>query len=274
MSGARVRIRPARGWVPVDWASLWEFRELLWALAARDVKLRYRQTVLGAIWVVLQPLLGAGVFAFVFGTVAKLDSGETPYFLFSYSGLLLWNAFSGGVLRASGAMLQNVGLVSKIFVPRMLLPVSTILSVLLDFAVAFAVLVGLLSLRGVGFGLPVLTAPLWLGAAMLLALGFGLFFGALVVRFRDVSHILPVAIQFGLYASPVAYATSAVPEAVRPIFLLNPMAPLLDGFRWAVCGGAPPAAWAAGYAAACALLVFAAGAIYFARVEREFADVI
>lgn len=271
---ARVLIRPTAGWRWVDVGEMWRFRDLLWAMAIRDVKLRYRQTALGVVWVVLQPIVGAGIFAFVFGRVAKLESGAVPYFLFSYAGLLAWNAFSGTLNRATGALLANAGLVGKIYFPRLLLPFSAVFSGLLDFAVALLVLLGLLAARGVMPGWPLLTLPLWLALAIALALGGGMFCGALAVRYRDVSHIVPVAVQFLLYGSPVAYATAAVPAEVRPLFLLNPLAAILDGFRWAIYGQPLAEPWTVPYAAVVAGVAFLFGTLFFTRVEREFADVI
>src|SRR5258708_2609073 len=186
MLAPTLRIRPARGWEALDLSGLWRFRDLLFALAVRDIKLRYRQTLLGILWVVLQPLLGAGIFAFVFGRVARLDSGGVPYVLFAYTGLLAWNLFNGIVLKAAGSLVANAPLVAKVFFPRLLLPFSSVLSTLLDFAVALAVGTLLFFVSGQVPGLSLLATPFWLVMLLLMATGFGLLCASLAVVSRDV----------------------------------------------------------------------------------------
>ncbi len=272
---AIVRIRPPRAWESLDFSALWRFRDLLLALAVRDIKLRYRQTFLGVLWVVLQPLLGAGIFAFVFGRVARLDSGGEPYVLFAYAGLLAWNLFNGVVLKASGALVANAPLVSKVFFPRLLLPFSGVLSTLLDFVIALAVggILFLASGRTPGFSL--LLAPFWLVLLLLLATGIGLLCAALAVSYRDVLHILPVALQFLLYGSPVGYTIAAIPPGLaRTLYKLNPLAPSIEGFRVAMLGHGFIGLRSGLYASAAAVFVFIAGVVVFRRMERQFADVI
>jgi len=270
-----VRIRPPRPWEALDLSSLWRFRDLLIALAVRDIKLRYRQTLLGVLWVVLQPLLGAGIFAFVFGRVARLDSGGEPYLLFAYAGLLAWNLFNGVVLKASGALVANAPLVAKVFFPRLLLPFSGVLSNLLDFAIALVVGGFLLLASGQTPGLSLLLAPFWLVMLLLLATGVGLLGAALAVSYRDVLHILPVALQFLLYGSPVGYTISVIPPGLpRTLYKLNPLAPLLEGFRNALLGHGFIGLRSGLYACTAAVAVFLAGLVVFRRMERQFADVI
>ncbi len=267
-----VRIRPPARWAALDLRALWRFRGLLWALSLRDIKLRYRQTALGVLWVVFQPLLGAGIFAFVFGRVAKLDSGGVPYVIFCYAGLLAWNLFSNTVIKASGSLISNAALVSKVFFPRLLLPFSAAISSLLDFAIALAAGFALMFAQGfTPSPSPLLLLLLLL--LLVLALGLGLIGSALAVAYRDVIHLLPVALQLLLYASPVAYAIAVIPTEWREIYALNPLAPLLESFRAALLGGAiDPCAIA--YAAAVTLVVFLAGVLVFRHRERQFADVI
>ncbi len=269
-----VRIRPRKGWVALDLKEVWQYRDLLFTLAGRDVKLRYRQTVLGAAWVVLQPLLTAGIFSVVFGRVAKLPSDGLPYFLFSYAGLLAWNAFSGTLGKASTVLLGNANLVSKIYFPRLILPLSTVFSTLLDFGVALVMMAVLMVIFGVVPHIGILLLPVWLLLILMTAIGLGLFTSALAVSYRDVQYILPVLIQFGLYATPVAYAVSAVPQDLRPWYFLNPLSGLLEAFRWSLLGvGSLPIGYVL-YSAAMAIGLFFIGLFAFRRMERRFADVI
>jgi lipopolysaccharide transport system permease protein len=267
-------IRRTTGWRGYNARELWDFRDLLVVLGARDVKLRYRQTALGVIWVILQPLIGAGIFSLVFGKVAKLPSDGVPYFLFAYAGFLGWNAFQGTLGRSSMCLVQSSHLISKVFFPRLILPLSTVLSTLLDFAVGLAFLVVLWLVYGVSPGPRVLLLPVWMLLMQCLALGIGFYASALTVRFRDVQHALPVLTQFVLYASPVAYATSVVPESVRTFYLLNPLTGLLEAFRWSLVGNTTLDLRHIGYSAVVSLVVFVWGAIAFRRMERQFADVI
>jgi lipopolysaccharide transport system permease protein len=242
--------------------------------AVRDLKLRYRQTALGVMWVLLLPLLGAGIFALVFGRVAKLPTSGVPYFLFAYAGLLGWNLFQGTLSRAGSSLVSNAHLVSKVFFPRVIMPLSAACSATVDTVIAFGLLLILLPAYGVPLTPAFALVPLWLLLFQILALGLGLYASALSVSYRDVTHILPIVTQFLLYASPVGYRTSLVPNTFRTLYVLNPLAGLLDALRWSLLGGAPPQ-WAhVGYAAvvSCGLLV--AGAFAFRRMERKFADVI
>jgi lipopolysaccharide transport system permease protein len=268
-------IKPRRSWLPTNPRELWSFRELMVRFAARDITLRYRQTLLGAIWVVLVPLLGAGVLSFVFGGVADLQGPPgIPYFVFTLAGMVAWTVFSQVVTRSSGSLVGNAGLVGKVYFPRLLLPISTVLSTLVDAAVSLALLVVLLFASGVRPGVGVITFPLWFALVVFLALGIGLAFGALMVRFRDVQYVLPVGIQFLLFASPVAYTLASVPESAQTLYELNPLTGLLEGMRWSLIGTERPDTWVLVYAGAASLVVLAIGTVIFTRMEREFADVI
>lgn len=274
-----VRIRPSSGWAALNLRDVWTFRDLLVALAARDVKLRYRQTALGVAWVVLQPLLGAGILTFVFGTIAKLPAPDgVPGYLFVLAGMLAWNVFSTTLTKAGTCLVGNAQLVSKVYFPRLVLPLSTVLSALIDFAVGGVCLAVLMAVKGVAPGWPVVLLPVWLGLMVCLAVGIGLYAAGLTVSYRDVQYVLPVAIQMLLYASPVAYSVTValdrLPAGARRWFLLNPLAGLLDAFRWSALGGRPPHWPAVGWAAGVSVAVLGAGLFAFRRMERRFADVI
>jgi lipopolysaccharide transport system permease protein len=270
-----VRIRPPRAWEGLDLSSLWRFRDLLMALAVRDIKLRYRQTLLGVLWVILQPLLGAGIFAFVFGRVARLDVEGQSYVLFAYAGLLAWNLFNGVVLKASASLVANAPLVSKVFFPRLLLPFSGVLSTLLDFGIAFVVGEVLLLISGKPPSVSLLLMPFWLFFLLLLATGIGLLCAALAVAYRDVIHILPVTLQFLLYGSPVGYTIAIIPDGLpRLLYKLNPLAPFIEGFRVSLLGHGLIGLRSSIYACCMAFVIFLAGLLVFRRMERQFADVI
>ena len=269
-------IRPSKGFAALDLPEVWQFRELLNGLAYRDIKLRYRQTALGVIWVILQPLLAAGIFSFVFGTVAKMPSeGPWPYFVFSYAGLLAWNAFQSTLTKASSCLVGNANLVSKVYFPRLILPLSIVPSSLIDMGVAMVLMVGLMVKWHVYPGIvPLLLLPVWLCLFMMLALGVGLYAAALMVTYRDVQFILPVMVQFLLYGSPITYSLSKIPTAYLNFYLLNPLAELFVAFRWSLLGSAAPNPFWVAYSAAVSLVVFGFGALSFKRMERRFADVI
>ncbi len=268
-------IQPTAGWQAINLRELWQFRDLLTTLAQRDVKLRYRQTALGVVWVVLQPLISAGIFSFVFGKVAKLPAPHgVPYLVFSYAGLLAWNAFSATLTKTSGCLLQNSNLVSKVYFPRLALPLSTIFSTLIDFSVALVMMIVLMTINHVVPSPAVLLLPVWLLLVIMLAMGVGLYTSALMVSYRDVQFILPVLTQFLLYASPIAYSAALIPAKYKLIFEMNPLTGLLEGFRWSLLGTAHPAWGTVGYAAAVSLVVFVLGAFSFKKMERKFADII
>jgi lipopolysaccharide transport system permease protein len=257
-----------------DFAEVWRFRDLCGALGRRDVTLRYRQTLLGVVWVVLQPLIAGGLFTVVFGKVAKLPSDGIPYFLFAYSGFVAWTAFQNALTRSSGSLLAQSSLVTKVYFPRLVLPLSSLWSTAVDFLVGMGSLVVLLVIYRVTPGWPLLLLPVWIVLLHAMGLGLGTLSAALSVRYRDLQYALPVLVQLLLYASPVAYGTAVVPARFRALYVLNPLAGTLDGFRWSVAGTAPPSALSVlmAFAGACAAL--AIGFSFFARFERRLADVI
>jgi lipopolysaccharide transport system permease protein len=267
-------IRPPSRWAPLHLRELWHFRDLMVRFVARDVTLRYRQTVLGVIWVILQPLLAAGAFSFVFGRVAGLSSGGVPYFAFAFVGMLAWNVFSASVTRMSTSLTSNSGLVSKIYFPRVILPLSVLGSVLLDFVVALGMFVVIFFVADLTATSSLLTLPLWLALVVMLATGIGVLSAALMVPYRDVQFIVPFGMSMLLYVSPVGYSLASVPASARTLYELNPLTGILEGFRWCMLGTGELNVFATMWAIGATLVVFVVGVIAFAHMERRFADVI
>ena len=277
MAGAvrpHLTIRPSSGWAAINVVELWQFRDLLFGLAGRDLKLRYKQTALGVIWVVLQPLMAAGIFSFVFGKVAKMESDGVPYFVFAYAGLLGWNLFNNTVTKASSCLIGNAQLISKVFFPRLILPLSTVPSVMIDFAVAAGMLAVMMAFHRTLPPATLLLLPVWMALLLMLSLGLGLITASLTVSYRDVQYILPVFLQILLYASPIAYPVSKVPTNLRTVYYLNPLTAPLEAFRSSLLGTSMPYWHQILYAAAVSLAVFLVGVYSFKRMERKFADVI
>lgn len=268
------RIRPSRGWVALGLRELWEYRELLWFLVWRDVKVRYKQTVLGAGWAILQPVATMVVFSLFFGRLAGVPSDGLPYPIFSFAGLVPWSFFSQGLSQSANSLVGSHNLITKVYFPRLAIPISTVLAGLVDFALAFLVLLVMMLAYGIVPGPEVLAlAPLLL-LALVTALGAGLWLSALNVQFRDVRYIVPFLTQLWLFLTPIAYPSSLLGEPWRTVYGLNPMAGVVEGFRWALLGtGEPPGAMLAASVLA-ALALLASGAFYFRRTERTFADVI
>lgn len=256
------------------WRELWEAREVAYRFGQRDVVLRYRQTAVGVAWVLLQPLASAGIFSVIFGNVAKLPSDGVPYFLFSFISMLAWTLFNGVVSRSSSSVVGNQALVSKVFFPRMLVPLSTLFSVLLDFAVAFVLGIVLLVVYRVNPGWPVLLVPVWTLLVLSFGTGIGLAASAIMVKYRDVAYVLPWLLQVGLYATPVAYSLTAVPGRYHWLFLANPMSWLMECFRWSMLGTAMPPLWQILGAVGAGVLVLFGGVLVFQSRERVFADLI
>jgi len=270
-----LRIKPTTGFGGLNFSELWAFRGLLAALALRDIKLRYRQTALGVAWVLVQPILASGILAFVFGIVAGVTKpGRSPIFQFVLGGYMGWSLFSSVFSRSGQSLLQHSALITKVFFPRILLPVSTVLAALLDFVVALGLFLVLAILFGPGIGWQVITLPFWIFFLLLFGIGLGLVSAALSVRFRDVPHMTPVLMQIIFYASPIAYQTANVPEKWRGLFLLNPLASLFDGLRWSLLGEGRIGVLQTAYSVVTAVFVTLVGVAIFRHAEREFADVI
>ncbi len=269
-----VVIEPPRRLNLPRWSELWQAREVVVRLAYRDIIVRYRQTILGVAWVIIQPVMSAGIFSLVFGTVAKLSSDGLPYFLFSLAGMLAWNLFNGALTRASASLVANQALVSKVFFPRILVPISTIASVMLDFVVGLALAIVLLFVYGVNPGWPILLIPVWVVLIAMLGIGIGTAAAAMMVRYRDIGYILPWLLQIILYASPVAYSIQSIPKHLKWIFAANPITWLLDAFRWSLVGTTAPPLWQIISLCVVSVVLLFLGVLYFQSHEREFADMI
>ncbi len=269
-----IRIRPSRGWASLNLAELWSYRDLLLILAGRDVKLRYRQTALGVIWVILQPLLAATIFAVVFGLFARLPSDGRPYGLFVLCGLLPWSFISGAVQRAGNSLVSEARLISKVYFPRLLIPLASSAAVLIDLAVSLLVLALAMAIYRVAPGWRVLALPLFVLLGLLLGAGASFWLSALNVRYRDFMYALPFLLQMWLYASPVVYASSLVPERWRWLYSLNPAVGVIEGFRWSLLGSDTLTAPMLAASTLVGLILFVSGAYFFRRVERSFADII
>lgn len=267
-------IRASTGWPNLGLGELWIFRGLLLTFAGRELRLRYRQTALGVAWFVLQPLIVAATFSFVFGAVARMPAERVPRLVFTYAGMLAWTLFSSIVTRGSQTMVVNAPLISKVFFPRELLPLSLVLPALVDFVIALALLVVLAGASSVFPSAAVLLLPIWLLLVCLLACGLALIFSALTVWYRDLQFVVQLAIQLLLYLSPLAYSVESVPPRFRAIVALNPLTPLLEGFRWSLLGTGRVSGGQMFYAAAVSLGSFFVGLAVFRRLERSFADVV
>lgn len=269
-----IRIRPTRGWASLHLRDLWEYRELLFFLAWRDIKVRYKQTVLGVTWVVLQPLATTLIFSVIFGNLAKIPSDNLPYAVFALAGLVPWNFFASAFARGSGSLVGSANLISKVYFPRLVIPIAGVLAGLVDFAIVLALLIGLMFFYGRGITLAFLLLPLYVLLAMAIALGVSLWLSALYVQYRDVGYVVPFLSQVWLYATPVVYPASLVPEPYRVWYALNPMVSVVEGFRWALFGtGQAPNAMLA-VSVVVALVILVSGAFFFKRMEKTFADVV
>ncbi len=264
-------IRPQRGWARIDLGALVHYRDLIWFLTKRDIQLRYRQTALGVAWAVLQPVATMAVFSLFFGRLGRLPSDGIPYPLFVFCGLVPWQLFAHTLVESSSSLVTNQNLVTKIYFPRLIIPLAATLAGLMDFLVSFAVLLGLMLWFHHLPTARLLLVPVLLALELALAFGVGLWLCALNVRYRDVRYTLPFLTQLWLFATPIAYSSSLVPARWRPLLGLNPMAGLVDGFRWALTGtgGSPGVLWVSALAA---LVMVLAGLHNFARMERTFAD--
>ncbi len=268
-----VRIRAEDSGVQLNLSELWDYRELLYFLTLRDIKVRYKQTALGAAWVIVQPLATMLIFTLVFNRFARLDSGPVPYPLFAYSGLLLWNFFAGAVTNGTNSLTSNTHLVTKVYFPKMFVPAAAVGAGLVDLGVGSLLLAALAAYYGVPLTWGLLLLPLFVLLATLTALGAGVLVSALTVKYRDLRHALPFTLQFWMFASPVIYPASVVPEDWRWILLINPMAGLLEGFRAALTG--QPLDWQrVGFSALFAAALLAVAFYVFRRLEDTFADVI
>jgi lipopolysaccharide transport system permease protein len=265
-------IRPRSGWIAIDWRELWEARELLYFLVLRDVKVRYKQTVLGVAWAVLQPLFTMLIFTIIFGRFAKIPSDGVPYAVFVFAGLLPWTFFSNNITQASMSLMNQQSLLTKIYLPRIFVPSASIGSGLIDLLVSFGVFALVMAYYGVGVGPGVAAVPLLVLLTAAASLGVGLMLAALIVTYRDFRYVVPFLVQSWLYISPVIYPVSMVPPRWQPLLAVNPMAGIIDGFRSALLG-LPWNMTTLLVSSTSALLMLLLGLFYFRRTERSFADV-
>lgn len=277
-----IRIRPSKGWVPLDFEEMWRYRELLYFFVWRDIKIRYKQTILGASWAIIQPLFTMVIFSLFFGKLAQVPSDGIPYPLFSYTALVPWTFFANGVSLASNSLVNNADMIRKIYFPRMSLPIAAVLAGLVDFTLAFIVLIGMI----IGFSivpaanydaqisLKVLWLPLFLLLGLVTTLGVSFWFSAMNAQFRDVRFVVPFLIQAWLFLTPIAYPSSLLPEPWRTLYGINPMAGVVEGFRWALLGTDTAPGSMMILSVLAAILILIGGAYYFRRMETKMADVL
>lgn len=267
-------ILPASSWSAIGLNEIWEYRELLYFLVWRDVKVRYKQTALGAAWAIIQPLMMMVVFSLFFGYLAGVSSDGIPYPVFTFCALLPWQLFAHAVTESSNSLVANERLITKVYFPRLVVPIAAVLGGVVDFAVAFVILLLLMLYYGMRPGWAIATLPGFILLAMMTALGVGLWLSALNVLYRDVRYTIGFVIQFWLFATPVVYSSSVVPEKWRPLYGLNPMAGVVEGFRWALLGRSEPPGALLAVSVVVVILVLVGGLYYFRRMEQEFADIV
>jgi lipopolysaccharide transport system permease protein len=272
--GNPIVVEPPGGGDAFDLHEIWIYHELLYFLTWRDVKVRYKQTVIGASWAILQPVLTMVAFSVIFGRFVGVPSDGVPYPVFSYTALLPWTFVASAVARSSTSLVSSANLISKVYFPRLLVPTSAVLALTVDFGAAFVVLIGMMAFYSLVPGPACLTLPLFLLLALLTALGLGLWLSALNVRYRDVTQLVPFLIQFWLFVTPVAYPISVAPEPWHTLLGLNPMAGVVEGFRWALLGAPPPGAGFMLLSITAAITVFAIGLLYCGHVQDELADLV
>jgi lipopolysaccharide transport system permease protein len=267
------RIGRSRSWLPLDVRELWAYRELMYFLVWRDIKVRYRQTVLGAAWAVIQPFLTMVVFSVFLGRLAHVPSDGAPYPVFAYAALVPWTYFATALTQASSSLVDHSRLITKVYFPRVLVPAAAVAGGLVDLAIAFAVLVAMMAYYGIVASAAIAFLPFFVLLTAATALGAGLWSAALNVRYRDVRYVMPFVVQFCLFVTPVAYPSSVVPERWRAVYALNPMVGIIEGFRWTLLGLSPPGAPLV-VSVVMAVAVLVSGLCYFTRTERSFADIL
>ena len=267
-------IEPTKGWAPLRLKALWRYRELLYFLTWRDIKVRYKQTALGASWAVIQPLLTMVIFTVVFGHFARVPSDGVPYPIFSYCALLPWTFFAYAMGQSANSLVGNANLISKVYFPRLVIPIAASLAGLVDFAIAFVVLLGMMVFYHVIPTVAVVTLPLFLLLALAAALAVGIWLSALNVQYRDVRYTVPFLTQVWLYATPIAYPAGIIRGKWHLIFALNPMTGVVEGFRWAILGKGGLDGTSVAISSAVTLVALISGLFYFRRMEQQFADVV
>lgn len=269
-----IRIEPANGLLSLNLRDVWEYRELLYFLTWRDIKVRYKQTALGALWAVLQPLLTMVVFTFVFGRFAGVPSNDLPYPIFAFAALLPWQYFASAVGRSGVSLVNSANLISKVYFPRLVVPLAAAIAPLVDFAIAFIIVVVMMAFYGIAPTWTAFYLPLFVLLAFMTALAVSLWLSALNVRYRDINYVIPFLVQIWMFVSPVAYPSSLVPEQWRVLYGLNPMAGVVEGFRWALLGSGQAPDTLVLYSSLMVLVVLFTGLVYFHKTEQTFADII
>ena len=269
-----IRIQPSSGWVSLKLRELWEYRELLYFLTWRDIKVRYKQTVLGASWAIIQPFFTMIVFSLFFGRLGKMPSDGLPYPIFSYAALVPWSFFAYGLAQSSNSLVSSSNLIKKIYFPRLAIPIATVFSGVIDFILAFAVLLAMMLWYGIIPTLNIIWLPFFVLLTFVTALGVGLWLSALNVKYRDVRYVVPFLTQFWMFATPIAYSSSLLSEPWRTVYGLNPMVGVVEGFRWALLGTDTRPGPMILVSSIAALLILVSGAFYFRRMEKGFADVV
>ena len=270
----KIRLEPAKGWVSLGLDELWRYRELLYFLVWRDVKVRYKQTALGAAWAVIQPFLTMVVFSIFFGRLARVPSDGIPYPIFAYTALVPWMFFASGLAQSADSLVGSANLLKKVYFPRLAIPIAAVLSGAVDFVIAFVVLLGMMFYFGSVPTAAIVWLPFFALLALTTALGTGLWLSAMNVKFRDVRYVVPFLVQFWLFATPIAYPSSLLSEPWRTIYGLNPMAGVVEGFRWALLGSGNPPGPMVLVSSIAAVVILISGAFYFRRMERMFADLV
>lgn len=267
-------IEPSRGWVSLKLRELWDYRELLYFLVWRDIKVRYKQTVIGAAWAIIQPFFTMVVFSLFFGQLARMPSDGIPYPIFAYAALVPWTFFANGLGQSANSLVGSANLIKKVYFPRLAVPIATVLSGVVDFVLAFTVLLAMMLFYGIIPTVNILFLPFFLLLALVTALGVGLWLSAMNVQFRDVQYTIPFLTQFWMFSTPIAYPSSLLPETWRAVYGINPMAGVVEGFRWALLGVDTAPGPIVGVSALVALALLVSGAFYFRRMEKTFADVV
>lgn len=267
-------VEATSGWSAINLRELWQYRDLLFFLAWRDITVRYKQTVLGAVWVILQPLLTMFIFTFIFGRLANVPSEGVPYPVFFFSAFLPWQYFASTLTSAANSLVNNTNLISKVYFPRLLIPLSGLFPTLVDLAISFVVLLGLLFFYGIHLTWNALWLPGFLLLLIMTVLGVGLWLSALNIHYRDIRYIVPFMTQFGMFVSPVVYPSSVVPARWQSIYAMNPMVGVIEGFRWALLGKEVLPGRIILISAAVSTALLIGGIFYFRRAERNFADII
>ena len=267
-------IQPTRGWMGINFPELWRYRELFYFLVWRDIKVRYKQSILGVGWAIIQPVLTVAIFTVFFGNWAGIPTDDIPQPIFYFSAILPWQLLQSGVSKAGASLVASRNLVTKVYFPRLVVPMAPIIAALLDFGIAFLILIVMMVFYGIAPTTALLALPFFLLLTIITATGVGFWLAGLNVNYRDIGHIIPFLMQIWFFVSPIVYSTSIVPEEVGPIYQLNPMTGVIQGFRWAITGTGQPSSETLIASVAMGLVLLVSGIYYFRRMERTFADVV